>query len=239
MDHDIAGRTLRLLTLLQTRPTWAAADLASRLEVPPRTLRRDLQRLISLGYQVDSKPGPGGHYRLAAGARLPPLVFDDDEVVALIAGLRAVEQGAAAEAASRAIAKLRQVLPPRLASLAADVADATESLHLDPPGELVHEDVLGPLTTAGAADLVATFDYTDRHHVASQRRVDSIRCLLSRGHWYLLAFDLDRADWRVFRLDRIQQVAAKHPAPRRNPPADDLATWMLTDFGRLDQPPHT
>lgn len=180
---------------------------------------------------VVSKPGSGGHYRLAAGTRLPPMVFDDDEVVALVAGLRMAEQGPTAKAAARALVKLRQVLPRRLAAVAADVAAHSETLVLDEADDEAETgDVLGPLTAA--AGLGVRFAYTDQHRTASRRRVDSVRCLYVRGRWNALAYDLDRVDWRVFRLDRMREVVSDTPAARRDPPADDLATWLRTDFGR-------
>lgn len=229
MDVDVAARTLRLLTLLQTRPTWPAAELAERTGTTPRTLRRDLRRLAGLGYEVMSRPGPGGHYRLAAGTRLPPMVFDDEEVVALVAGLRMAEQSPTAEAARSALVKLRQVLPRRLAAIAADVAAHSETLVDD---ESDADDILAPLTAAAAADLLVRFSYIDQHGTASRRRVDSVRCLFSHGRWYVLAYDLDRVDWRVFRLDRIREVIGDRPTGRRDPPVDDLAAWLRTDFGR-------
>ena len=234
MESDVAARTLRLLILLQSRPEWPATELAAHLEVPARTLRRDLQRLSALGYEVVSVRGPGGHYRLAAGKRLPPMVFDEDEVVALVAGLRMAESGPTAEAAARALVKLRRVLPPRLATLAADVAGASETLILDDAD--TSDDVLAPLTAAAAADLRTHFSYVDRNGVGSRRCVDSVRCLFSRGQWYLLAYDLDRDEWRVFRVDRIRDVVGDRPTRRRDPPAEDLAAWMRSDFGRLPEP---
>jgi predicted DNA-binding transcriptional regulator YafY len=229
MELDVTSRALRLLSLLQSRAEWPAADLCERTGSSPRTLRRDLQRLASLGYEITSKPGPGGHYRLAQGTRIPPMVFDDDEVVALVAGLRAVEQGPAAEAASRALAKLRQVLPPRLASLATDVAAHTETLVLD---ETATADLLGPLTAAASAGLEVRFSYTDQHGFHSDRQLDSVRCLFVRGRWYVLGFDRGRVDWRLFRLERIHDVTSGSTAPKRALPSDDLASWLLTDFGR-------
>lgn len=230
MDTDVAARTLRLLTLLQARTKWSAAELLQRTGTSDRTLRRDLQRLTDLGYEVVSKPGPGGYYQLDAGTRMPPMVFEDDEVVALISGLRMAEQSTDSEAAGRALVKLRQVLPRRLAALAAALATHSETVTLD---EAPTGDLIGSLMTAAAADLGARFAYTDQHGAASQRRVDSIRCLFVRGRWSALAFDLDRMDWRVFRLDRIRDVVvADEAATRRDPPADDLAAWLRTDFGR-------
>lgn len=231
--EDVAGRTLRVLILLQTRPRWPAAELANRIGTSARTLRRDLRRLAGLGYEVIGRPGPGGHYRLASGTRLPPMVFDDDEVLALVVGLRMAEQGPNVEAAARALVKLRQVLPRGSAALAADVAAHSETLVLD---EAVDQgqpgDVLGSLTAAAAADLAVRFSYTDQHGNQSRRRVDSVRCLFVRGRWNVLAYDLDRMDWRVFRLDRIRELDTGKPTARRDPPAEDLATWLRTDFGR-------
>jgi predicted DNA-binding transcriptional regulator YafY len=228
-EPDAAARALRLLILLQTRASWPAAELAERMGTSKRTLRRDLSRLAALGYEVASKPGPGGHYRLTAGGRLPPMVFDDDEVVALVTGLRMAEQGPVAEPASRALAKLGQVLPRPLAGLAAGVAEHSETITFEDPGA---DDVLGELLAAASAGLSVRFTYTGPHGPGSRRRVDSARCLLVRGRWYALAYDLDRQDWRVFRLDRIGAVVSGRPVARRRPPSDDLATWLRTDFGR-------
>lgn len=170
---------------------WPAAELAERTGTSSRTLRRDPKRLAALGYQVTSRPGPGGHYRLTAGARLPPMVFDDAEVVALVAGLRMAEDGPSGEAAARALVKLRQVLPPRLAALAADTAAHSEALVLERSGgEPGAEDLLESLTAAAAADHRVGFSYTDQHGATSWRRVDSVRCLFVRGRWLVLAYDL-------------------------------------------------
>ncbi len=157
------------------------------------------------------------------------MVFDDDEIVALVAGLRMAEQSPAAEAAARALVKLRQVLPRRLAALASDVATHSETLVLD---ETPASDLLGELTAAAAADLGVRFSYHDQHGTVSHRMVDSLRCLFIRGRWSVLAYDHDRVDWRVFRLDRIRELDILGAEPRRVPPAEDLATWLRTDFGR-------
>lgn len=232
METDVAARTLTLLTLLSSRPTWEAADLAERCGASPRTLRRDVRRLVALGYAVRGRPGPGGHYRLEPGARLPPLLFDDDEVLALVAGLRSVERGATAEAAQRALTKLRQVLPRRLASVADDAAAASETLTLDRSTDFL----LGPVTAAAAADSSASFTYTDRHGRSSRRHADSLRCLLVDERWYVLAWDRDREDWRLFVLGGLTDLEAGPAAPRRDLPADDLAHWLRTDFGRAPEP---
>lgn len=235
MDTDVAARTLRLLILLQARTKWSAADLLKRTGTSARTLRRDLRRLIDLGYEVVSKPGPGGYYELVAGTRMPPMVFNDDEVLALITGLRMAEHTTSGDAASQALVKLRQVLPQRLATLTDVLATHSEALALD---EIPNGDLIGSLTAAAAAGLSVGFSYTDQHGAASKRRVDSLRCLFVRGRWSALAFDLDRVDWRIFRLDRMSNVlVTDKPATRRDPPADDLAAWLRTDFGKTDGHP--
>ncbi|WP_337062582.1 helix-turn-helix transcriptional regulator [Kineococcus sp. G2] len=158
------------------------------------------------------------------------MVFDDDEVIALIAGLRMAESGFASDAATRAIAKLRTVLPRKLATLAEEVVDHTETVRLDEPAH--DEDLLAVLTTAAAADLAVRFTYRDQHGRETRRQVDSSRCVVVRGRWLLLAYDLGREDWRTFRVDRVRDVETGSPAVRRSPPAADLADWLRTDFGR-------
>ncbi|MCH1866375.1 YafY family protein [Nocardioides sp. CFH 31398] len=231
MEADVAARTLMLLTLLSSRPTWEAADLAERCGTSPRTLRRDIRRLVALGYAVRGRPGPGGHYRLAPGTRLPPLLFDDEEVLALVVGLRSVERGATAEAAQRALTKLRQVLPRRLASVADDAAATSETVTLDPGAAFL----LGPLTAAAAADRSVSFTYTDRHGATSRRHADSLRCLLVDGRWCVLARDRDRENWRLFLVARLTDLETGAAAPRQPLPADDLAHWLRTDFGRAGE----
>src|SRR3954449_10108766 len=114
---DTGNRTLRLLSLMQGRRQWAGGELAGRLGVSLRTLRRDVERLRELGYPVQARPGVDGGYELAPGAVLPPLVLDDDEAVALTVGLQAAAQSpvsGTAESSLRALAKIVQVLPARL-----------------------------------------------------------------------------------------------------------------------------
>lgn len=235
MAADVTTRTLRLLTLLQTRARWPAGELARRVGVPSRTLRRDLQRLRSLGYEVRGQPGPGGHYALEAGSRMPPVVFEDDEVVALVTALRVAEQGPAAEAASRALVKLQRVTPRPLARQIEAVAAHSEAVDL---GTGPAQGPLVELTAAAAGNRGIRFEYTDQHGRVSHRRVDSARCLTVRRRWYLLAYDLDRDAWRTFLVDRVGAVEAGEPVARREPPATDLAHWLRTDFGRAPAVEH-
>jgi predicted DNA-binding transcriptional regulator YafY len=230
-DADPTARALRLLALLCSRRTWDGAELARRLGVSPRTLRRDLERLERLDYHVRSRPGPGGYYALEAGNRMPPLTFDDDEILALVAGLRMVEDRFADDAAARALAKLLQVLPRRLAGIAREVSVGSETVRRRPAD--LDLAALSTLTQAAATNHSVEFGYRDQAGRHSRRHVDAIRCVHSRGQWYVVGFDTDRDDWRLFRLDRIEDLTVgARMREARDGPADDLFTWFTTDFGR-------
>lgn len=222
---DPAARALRLLGLLYARAEWSGAELADRLGVSPRTLRRDLERLERLDYQIRSRPGPGGYYALGAGSRLPPLTFDDDEVLTLVAALRMIDDRLADDSASRALAKLVRVLPHRLASIAREVSAGSESVQRRPAD--LDLGLLSTFTQAAVAERSVEFEHRDRW-----RHADSIRCVHSRGQWYVLGFDTDRNDWRTYRLDLITGVRVGPRTPTRPGPSDDLADWLTTDFGR-------
>ncbi|MFG3438830.1 helix-turn-helix transcriptional regulator [Nonomuraea sp. NPDC047897] len=247
---DPAGRTLRLLELLTTRPGWPAAELARRLQVSTRTVRRDIARLQGLGYAVESRPGPGGHYALRPGARVPPLVFQDDEVMALVVALRMVEGVLAGDASQRALTKLSQVLPRRLRGVLDHAAAGSENV--DGGRGDVEPTTLAAVLRAAGAELPLRFVYRDRHGAVTRRRVEAVRCFYARGRWYALAHDLDAGDWRVFRLDRVHEP---EPGPETRPetgpetgpgtgaqtvgerrPVEDLAAWLATDFGRRPGP---
>lgn len=228
---DPADRTLRLLELLAARPSWSAPELAERLAVSTRTVRRDVTRLQGLGYAVESRPGPGGHYALRPGSRMPPLLFQDDEVLALVAALRMAEAVLAGDASHRALAKLSQVLPRRLRTVLDNAAAGSENVGGERGG--VDPAILAVPLRAAGQDLVLRFVYRDRRGSVTRRRVEAVRCLYARGRWYVLAHDLDAGDWRVFRLDRVQDPATGEPGSgERRRPAEDLATWLATDFGR-------
>jgi predicted DNA-binding transcriptional regulator YafY len=203
---ETSARLLRLLSLLQVRPDWAGADLAARLEVTPRTLRRDMQKLRSLGYPVHATPGVAGGYRLGAGAALPPLLLDDDEAVAVALSLRTAASHAVtgvAEASARALAKLEQVLPARLRGRAAAIGAATVPLTGAEPE--VSAETLTTLARACRGREQMTFDYRPREGASRERRVEPHRLVQAGYRWYLVARDVDRADWRTFRLDRISE----------------------------------
>jgi predicted DNA-binding transcriptional regulator YafY len=201
---ETSARLLRLLTLLEVRPDWPGADLAARLGVTPRTLRRDVQKLRGLGYPVSAAPGVAGGYRLGAGAALPPLLLDDDEAIAVALSLRTAASHAVtgvAEASLRALAKLEQVLPARLRERAIAIGQAT--VPLAAPQAMVDAEDLTTIARACRSREQLTFAYQTRDGSQSTRRAQPYRLVQAGNRWYLVARDVDRADWRTFRLDRI------------------------------------
>jgi predicted DNA-binding transcriptional regulator YafY len=212
---NTSSRTLRLLSLLQNHRYWAGTDLAGRLGVSPRTLRRDVDRLRDLGYPVEAHRGVDGGYQLAAGAVLPPLVVDNEEAVAIAVGLRLAAQGggtgASAEAAARALAKVTQVMPPGLRRQVEAVAAMTESATWgnDSP---VAPDVLAAAAIACRDAERIRFGYTAASGDLTRRHVEPHRLVVLDRRWYLVAYDLDRQDWRTFRLDRVT-VSSAVPGP--------------------------
>ena len=228
---NTSTRTLRLLSLLQARRYWPGRELAGRLGVSPRTLRRDVDRLRELGYPVEAHRGVDGGYQLAAGAALPPLVVDDEEAVALALGLQTVAQGQAdgiADASVRALAKVVQVMPGRLrrrveALTAMTVPGSWDSgarPSLDP----------GALTTIalGCRDSERMrFTYTAASGAQTARHVEPHRLVSLGRRWYLVGYDLDRQDWRSFRLDRLTSPAGSGARFRpRELPAEDAAAFV-------------
>jgi predicted DNA-binding transcriptional regulator YafY len=226
---DPTARTLTLLSLLQTQRHWPGAELAERLGVSERTVRRDIDRLRSLGYPVLAHPGTEGGYQLAAGAHLLPLVVDDDEAVALAVGLRAAA-GAAVEGIEettvRVIAKLEQILPDHLRRQVDALNSNIESLR-NPTTTSVPSEHLGVLARACRDREEARFDYT-RRDGDEQRRLVQPHQLVSVGQrWYLVAWDVRRDDWRTFRVDRM--VAVRLAGARFEPrplPADSAAEFV-------------
>lgn len=217
------GRVLQLLSLLQTHRFWPGSDLASRLEVSARTLRRDVERLRDLGYEVDATPGNGGGYRLAAGAHLPPLVLDDEEAVAIAVGLRA-----AADApidgieltALRALAKLEQLLPDRLRRQVSAVHSNVVALRWDgPPVPTVSPGDLAVLAQGCRDREEVRFEYQSRHGEQTRRLVQPHQLVAAGRRWYLVAWDARREDWRTFRADRLSdaRLAGARFSPREVP----------------------
>ncbi|MGY2080064.1 helix-turn-helix transcriptional regulator [Modestobacter sp. SYSU DS0657] len=218
--NGTSSRLLALLSLLQARRDWPGAVLAERLGVTPRTVRRDVDRLRELGYPVQAVKGPDGGYRLAAGAQLPPLLFDDDQAVALAVALRVAAASGAGitEAAARALATVRQVMPARLRHR----VDAVQVTPVPADGDQLDPAVLVALTTAIRAREVLRFDHAaassgdDPAQPPPLRRVEPHHLVSRAGRWYLVGWDLDRADWRTFRADRISPRTPT--GPRFTPP---------------------
>ena len=221
-------RLLELLSLLQARRDWPGAELARRLEISPRTVRRDVERLRRLGYPVESLSGPAGGYRLQAGSAMPPLLLDDGEAIAIAVGLRTAARAGVTgidEAAVRALVKLEQVLPkhlrPRVAALAAGTAA------LPPGGPTVDPDELTALAGACRDAELLRFDYRGRDGAASSRHVEPYSVVNVGRRWYLVAWDRGREGWRTFRVDRL---AAPRPTgvrfAARELPAPDAAAFV-------------
>jgi len=202
---DTPARLLRLLSLLQARAFWKGDELADRLQVTPRTLRRDVTRLRDLGYPIDGGPGPYGGYRLGPGGALPPLLLDDDEAVAVAVGLRAATGGAVTgieESAVAALAKLEQVLPARLRDRVLAL-NASAVLVRSGAETRIDPEVLLSLAQACRRPERIQFTYVDGSGNVTERRVEPYRLVNVEQRWYLVARDLDRDDWRTFRLDRL------------------------------------
>jgi predicted DNA-binding transcriptional regulator YafY len=201
-----SARLLRLLSLLQTPREWTGAELADRLEVSQRTIRNDIERLRGLGYPVHATRGSVGGYRLEAGATLPPLLLDDDEAVAVALGLRTATGGTVTgieETSLRALAKLERVLPVRLRGRVQALQAST--VFLPPrPMTTVDADLLTSLAAACRDRRRLRFDYRDRGGAASLRDVEPHRLVNAARLWYLVAWDMDRDDWRTFRVDRLR-----------------------------------
>ncbi|MFI2609177.1 helix-turn-helix transcriptional regulator [Kitasatospora sp. NPDC018619] len=223
---NTSTRTLRLLSLLQTHRYWPGGELADRLGVSARTLRRDVDRLRELGYPVEARRGVDGGYQLAAGAALPPLVIDDEEAVALAVGLRAAAESPVegiAEASVRVLAKVVQVMPARLRRRVEALRSATVPVDWGARADsAVDPDVLTVLALACRDGERVRFAYTAADGRGTDRHVEPHRLVPLYRRWYLVAYDLDRADWRSFRLDRLTAPSGSGTrfAPRTLPAAD-------------------
>jgi predicted DNA-binding transcriptional regulator YafY len=206
---DTAARLLQVLALLESRPWWTGEELADRLEVTTRTVRRDLTRLRDLGYPIEAVTGPYGGYRLGAGGRLPPLVLDDDEAVAVAVGLRSAAGGSGSGmegAVLSALTKLDRVLPPHLRERVAAVRAVTVDLRgRDMPP--VDADALVTLALACRRPERLRFAYLDASGRASDRFVEPFRLVFTDRRWYLVAYDKDRLAWRSFRVDRMTDLS--------------------------------
>ncbi|MDT0444799.1 helix-turn-helix transcriptional regulator [Streptomyces johnsoniae] len=234
--NDTAARLLKLLSLLQTAREWTGPELAARLGVSVRTVRRDIERLRDLGYPVGSARGSAGGYRLTAGTAMPPLLLDDDEAVAMAVGLRTAAAGSVtgiADSSARALAKLEQVLPTRLRPRVRALHEATLPLTGEPALPAAERDAVAPdalVLIAGACRRGERLRF--RYHAKraaepAERHVEPHRLVSDGRRWYLVAWDLDREDWRSFRLDRLTRPAATGARARPRPlPVADAAAFV-------------
>jgi predicted DNA-binding transcriptional regulator YafY len=228
--RDPSGRLLQLLSLLQTPREWPGTELAGRLGVTARTIRRDVDRLRELGYPVHATQGNTGGYRLTAGTAMPPLLLDDDEAIAIAIGLRTVAAAAITgieDTSLRALAKLEQVLPERLRHRVTALSQAAVIL---PPvdGPAADADTLAALASVCVTHEKVRFAYTKADGELTRRLVEPHRLVASGRRWYLVAFDADRAAWRSFRIDRITEVhrTGVRVAGRELPGGVDIVTWV-------------
>ncbi|GLF95077.1 helix-turn-helix transcriptional regulator [Streptomyces yaizuensis] len=219
-----SARLLRLVSLLSARPSWTCGELADHMAVTERTVRRDVARLRELGYGVESDPGPWGGYRLRAGSRMPPLVLDDEEALAVAVGLReAALSGVLGgdQAALSALLKLRQVLPPRIA----DRVGAMDAAFVHAPGPdepQIASGMLLALATACRRGERTHLSYRDRKGRATARDVDPYRLVRTGRRWYFVARDVTRGEWRTFRADRVARVQPTGQAVELLDPPDPV-----------------
>ena len=210
MTTDTPARLLQLLSLLQTPREWPGGELAGRLGVSRRTVRRDIDRLREIGYPVQATRGAEGGYRLVAGKAMPPLVLDDEEAVAIAVGLRAGAGHAVEgvdEASVRALAKLEQVLPARLRHRVATLQAATTPL-TGGDGASIAPETLTAIASTVAGHERLRFAYRTKDGTESRRLTEPYRLVSTGRRWYLVAYDLDRGDWRTFRVDRVREPFA-------------------------------
>jgi predicted DNA-binding transcriptional regulator YafY len=223
---ETSSRLLELLALLQARRDWPGAELADRLEVSGRTIRRDVERLRGLGYPVESLRGPAGGYTLRAGTAMPPLLLDEGEAIAIAVGLRTAARASVTgieETAIRALVKLEQVLPLHLRRRVRALGSAT----IAPPvaGPMVDPQHLTAIATACRDSECLRFAYRSRDGTETRREVEPHSLVNLGRRWYLVAWDRRRADWRTFRVDRLDRPAATGArfTPRKLPAKDASA----------------
>jgi predicted DNA-binding transcriptional regulator YafY len=225
---ETSARLLSLLALLQARRDWSGGELADRLDVGVRTVRRDVDRLRRLGYPIAASPGVAGGYRLGAGATLPPLLLDADEAVAVAVGLRTTATVGVAgieETSIRALAKLEQLLPAGLRRRVSALGAAT--VPYPSAGPTVDAEALATIASACRDHDRLRFAYRSHAGESSRRLVEPHRLVHTGRRWYLVAWDVDRADWRTFRVDRLgPRLTADRRFTPRDPPADDIAAYV-------------
>lgn len=233
---ETSARLLRLLSLLQARRDWPGQTLAERLGVSPRTVRRDVDRLRELGYPVRATKGPDGGYRLEAGSQLPPLLFDEEQAMAIAVALQTATTSVEgiAEPALRALATIRQVMPARLRHR----IDTLQIASVSPsPRTTVRTEDLLAVAEALRAREVLRFDYDRGLGDAPLRRAEPHHLVMWGGRWYLVAWDLDRRDWRTFRVDRMRPGTPTGPRFTPRPlPAKDVHSYISERFAQPAPP---
>ncbi|MGO3234513.1 MAG: helix-turn-helix transcriptional regulator [Microbacterium sp.] len=235
------SRLLGLLSLLQARRDWPGALLAERLEVSPRTVRRDVERLREMGYSIQTVMGPDGGYRLESGTELPPLLFDDGQVIAVTVALQAAALSGAGveEDALRALTTVRQVMPGRLRHRLDALEFSTLAAGSGDSAATTSPDVLVAVSTAVRAREVLRFDYARPDGgvdgAMPPRRVEPHNIVVSGGRWYLVAWDLDHEDWRIFRADRMTPRIPRGPRfTPREVPGGDATAYVAARFKGSD-----
>ncbi len=235
MPNDPTGRALQLLSLLQTHRLWSGSELAERLEVTARTVRRDVDRLRELGYPVDATPGIEGGYRLAVGRHLPPLVLDDDAAVAVAVGLRyaaGAAIGGIEESSLQALTKIEQLLPDRLRRQVSALHSSVTPVQWATADDVIDPEALAVLAVACRDREEVRFDYRRRDGENSRRLVEPHQLVTVGRRWYLVAWDERRDDWRTFRLDRLSdaRLAGRRFTPREIP-GGNAASFVAASLG--------
>ncbi|WP_026817999.1 helix-turn-helix transcriptional regulator [Arthrobacter castelli] len=231
---ETSARLLQLLSLLQVHREWTGGALAERMEVTERTVRRDIGKLRSLGYPISASPGVAGGYQLGAGARLPPLLLDDGEALAVALGLATVASGPVAgigESSVRALAKLEQVLPPRLRPRFSALKGSVSTLPT--PASPVDPDYLTAVSGAISERRAIGFTYSKSEGAPERRIVEPYHLVNTGRRWYLVAWDTMRQDWRTFRVDRINSAPTeRHKYLPRPLPADNVVDYVQQSITR-------
>ncbi len=234
-----SARMLSLLSLLQTHRYWPGDELAARLEVSGRTLRRDIERLRDLGYVVDASRGVAGGYQLRAGGQLPPLLLEDEEAVAIAVGLRTAAAGSVGgleETSVQALTKVVALMPARLRRRMDALTSQTDTPAPWASGPTVDAAILTTLAQACRDDELLEFDYAARGAEVTHRRVEPHRLVSLGRRWYLVAHDRDRHDWRSFRVDRLSSpVAGGQRFRPRDLPGGDAVAFVESGFRRIPQ----
>jgi predicted DNA-binding transcriptional regulator YafY len=235
---NTSARMLRLLSLLQTHRYWPGGELAGRLDVSPRTLRRDVDRLRELGYVVDAVRGVAGGYQLRAGGQLPPLLLEDEEAVAVAVSLQSSAAGGTPgmeETSVQALSKVVALMPPRLRRQMDALGSQTERLPWS-GGPALDPALLSTLAQACRDSEPIHFTYTAREAEPTDRWVEPHRMVSMGRRWYLVAYDRDRQDWRTFRVDRISEPRTSGQTFRpRELPAEDALSFVQAGIRRMPQ----